>query len=146
MIGQWIRKIWIVINNLGQLHTREYKATKKQIVRLQLNEKRSKENQKRLMSWYWKRKLTWRKELIRYNSHPWIMFSLLDSLSFGEDGFRLKLDVQDQGGRKILDVDGQGGWGVLKIGKFSLMSSVYHPYYDTHYCHLWNFNNKTTQY
>ena len=34
----------------GQLHTQEYKATKKQIVRLQLNEKKSKESQARLMS------------------------------------------------------------------------------------------------
>ena len=25
--------------------------------------------------------------------------------------FRLKLDVQGQGGRRILDVDRQGGWG-----------------------------------
>ena len=40
---------------LGQLHTKEYKATKKQVVRLQLNrnivdEKKSKESQTRLMS------------------------------------------------------------------------------------------------
>ena len=41
---------------------------------LQLKEKKSIENQKRLMSWYRKRKPTWRKDLIRYNSHPWIMF------------------------------------------------------------------------
>ena len=32
----------------GQLHTQEYKGRKKQIVRLQLNEKKSKESQKRL--------------------------------------------------------------------------------------------------
>ena len=57
----------------GQLHTQEYKATKKQIVRLQLNEKKSKESQIRLMSWCWKLKPTWRKDLISYNSHPWIM-------------------------------------------------------------------------
>ena len=30
------------------MHTQDYKATKKQIERLQLNEKRSKENQTRL--------------------------------------------------------------------------------------------------
>ena len=40
----------------GQLHTQEYKATKKQIVRLQPNEKKSKGGQTRLMSWYWKQK------------------------------------------------------------------------------------------
>ena len=34
----------------GQLHTQEYKTTKKQIVRFQLNEKKSKESQTRLMS------------------------------------------------------------------------------------------------
>ena len=33
-----------------QLHTQEYKTTKKQAVRLQLNEKKSKESQTRLMS------------------------------------------------------------------------------------------------
>ena len=44
------------------------------IVRLQLNVKNSKESQTRLMSWYWKRKPTWREDLITCNSHPWIMF------------------------------------------------------------------------
>ena len=34
----------------GQLHTQEYKATKKQIVRLHLNEKKSKGSQTRLMN------------------------------------------------------------------------------------------------
>ena len=42
----------------GQLHRLEYKDTKKQIVRRQRNEKKSKEDQTRLMSWYWKRKPT----------------------------------------------------------------------------------------
>ena len=37
-------------DNFGQLHTKEYKGTKRQIVRLQLNEKKSKEGQIRLMS------------------------------------------------------------------------------------------------
>ena len=27
------------------------------------------------MGWYWKRKPTWRKDLITYNSHPWIVVS-----------------------------------------------------------------------
>ena len=79
LIAKWVLKIWIIINKrhfdiFGQLLTQEYKATKKQILRLQLNEKKSKESHKRLMSWYWKRKLTWKKDLITYNSHPWIMF------------------------------------------------------------------------
>ena len=34
----------------GQLQTQECKVTKKQIIRLQLNEKKSKDGQKRLMS------------------------------------------------------------------------------------------------
>ena len=59
----------------GQLHTQEHKVTKKQIVRVQLNKNKSKEKQTRLMSWYWKRKPTWRKDLTTYNNHPWIMFS-----------------------------------------------------------------------
>ena len=59
-----------------QLHTQEYKPTKKEIMRLQLNEKKSKEIQTRSMNWYWKGKPTWRKELITYNSHTWIIFSL----------------------------------------------------------------------
>ena len=42
----------------GQLHTEDYKATEKQLVRLLLNEKKSKEGQTRLMSWNWKRKPT----------------------------------------------------------------------------------------
>ena len=42
----------INVNNydtFGELHTQEYKATKKQIVSLQPNEKKSKERQKRLI-------------------------------------------------------------------------------------------------
>ena len=54
------------------LYTQEYKAAKTQTVRLQLNEKKSQES---LTSLEWKGKLTWRKDLITYNSHPWIMFS-----------------------------------------------------------------------
>ena len=42
---------------------------------LQLNEEKSMESQTRLIiSWCWKRKPTWRKDLITYNSHPRIMF------------------------------------------------------------------------
>ena len=48
----------------GQLLRQEYEATKKQIMRLQLNQKKSKESQTRLMSWYRKRKPTGRKDLI----------------------------------------------------------------------------------
>ena len=43
----------------------------------------------------------------------------------GRRGWRLKLDVTDEGDRKMLDVDGQGGWVVLKIRQFSWTSYVY---------------------
>ena len=70
------------------------------------------------MSWYWKRKSTWRKDLITYNSHPWIMFSLswLDIIWRG--GVRLKLYLQGQGGGRILEVDGRGGGGPWKLENF----------------------------
>ena len=71
----------------GQLHTQQYKVTKKKVLRFQLNEKKSKESKTILMSWYRKRKPTRRKDLITYNIHPWIMFSFnqgsFDWLSFG---------------------------------------------------------------
>ena len=40
------------------------------------------------MSWYWKQKPTWRKDLITYNGHPWIMFSFnwLVIISRGREG------------------------------------------------------------
>ena len=48
------------------------------------------------MSWCWTRILTWRKDLITYNSYPWIMFS-----------FNWLVIIWT----KNLDVDGQGGRG-----------------------------------
>ena len=78
-------KMWIIF---GQLYTQKYKAMEKQIVKLQLNEKKSQESQTRLMSWYWKRKPTWRKHVIIYNSHSCTVFSfnwLVIILSFGEE-------------------------------------------------------------
>ena len=89
--------------------------------------KKSKESETRLMGWYWKRKPIWRKGLITYNSHPWIMFSFNWLVIIWRVVFHLKLDVQGQRGKKNLDVDGQGGWGVLKIGQFWWTSYVYHP-------------------
>ena len=55
-------------------HTRVWSHENTKIVGLQLNEKKSTESQTRLMSWYWKGKSTWRKDLTTYDSHPWIMF------------------------------------------------------------------------
>ena len=70
------------------------------------NGNESMENQTRWMGWYWKQKPTWRKDLITYSSHTWIMFSFIDWLSFGGGwgGGRLKLDFQGQGGRIIFNV------------------------------------------
>ena len=91
---------------------------------LQLNEKKSVESHTRLMSWYWKQKPTWRKDLLIYISHSWIMFS---GYHLERGRGRLKLYVQGQGGKIVLVVSGQGGWGVLKIGQSSWTSYVFSP-------------------
>ena len=94
-----VLKMWITAHN-WQLHTQEYKATKKQIVRLQLNEKKSKQSQTKLMSWYWKQKPTWRKDIITYNIHPEVMFSF-NWLVIIWRGRVFVLDVQGQGVEKF---------------------------------------------
>ena len=107
MIGKWITKIGIIKNNFGQLHTQEFKARKKEIVRLKFNKKKSKESQKKLMSSHWKRKLTWRKDLITYNSHPWIM------LFFKLIGYHLE--------RRM----GEGWWGLFETGRFTTIAKYF---------------------
>ena len=79
-------------------------------VSLQLNGKKPVGRQSRLMSWDWKRKPTWRKDLIAYSSHPWILFSFNWLAIIWKRGILLKLDVEDQGGGRILDVGGQREW------------------------------------
>ena len=79
-----------------QLH----KATKKQIVKLQLNEKKSRK--------------AWQDYWVIVILGLWFLFN--DWLSFRE-GFCLKLNLQGQGGGKIFEEDGQG-WA----------SYVYHPW------------------
>ena len=66
------------------------------------------------------RKPTWRKCLITYNSHLWIMFSFNWLVIIWREGrgVSLKLDVQGQRGGRILDVDGQSGWGLSKLDNF----------------------------
>ena len=103
----------------------------------QLNEKKSMESQTRLISWYWKQKTTWRKDLITYNSHLGLCFLLIDWLSFGEGGsgggggsggsgggggegwfaWNWMSKVKGTGGR-ILDVVRQGGGGFWKLDNF----------------------------
>ena len=70
------------------------------------------------MSWFWKGKSTWRKELITYNSHSWIMFSFNWLVINWRGWVRLKLDVQDQGGGRIIGVVGQRGRGSGKLDNF----------------------------
>ena len=127
MIAKWVLKMWIIINKRHFVIfldncTQEYKATKKQIVRLQLNEKKSKKSQTRLMSWYWKQKLTWSKDLITCNSHLWIMFFffLINWLSFGEEVGSFEVGRPKSRGWTR-------GRGILKIGQFFWTSYVYHP-------------------
>ena len=71
-----INQVWLGLfrDIFVQLYTQEYKATRKQVVKLQLNEKKSKKSHTRLMRWYWKQKPTWRKDLVTHDSQPWIMF------------------------------------------------------------------------
>ena len=69
------------LDTFGQLHTQEYKATKKQIVRFQPNEKKSKEwvdteNASQPKGWTW-----WHITVILG-----LCFLLIDWLSFGEVG------------------------------------------------------------
>ena len=137
MIGKWILKTWIIINNFGQLHTQELKSTKKQVLRLQLNEKTWKESQTWLMSLYWKRKPIWRKDLITYNSFPWIMFSFKQLViiwrggggggggGWGEGSF--EIGRPRWRGWKNFGHRWTKWWGVLKIRQFSWTSYVYHP-------------------
>ena len=108
---------------------------------LQLNEKKSMESDElilkrmesnELMSWYWKRKPTWRRDLITYNSRPRILFHFNWLVIIWKGGIYLKLDVQSQGSGRILYITGQSGWGVLKIGQFSWTSYVYRRYIYTH--------------
>ena len=83
LIAKGVLKTWMIINKrhlLMFLDNRTHKSIKPRRRRynsaLQPNKLKSKENQKRLMGWYWKRKPTWRKDLITYNSYLWMMLSL----------------------------------------------------------------------
>ena len=80
------------------------------------------ESQTRLMSWYWKRKPTWRKDLIRYNSHPWIIFFLIDWLSFrdwmGEERSSFEVGRPRSRWWKNFDVAGQSKGGSWQLDNF----------------------------
>ena len=97
-----VLKTWIIAHN-WQLHTQEYKTTKNQRVRLQLNEKVEGKPDK---------------------INELILKTKRNDIEGG--GGCLKLDVQGQGGGVILDVDGRG-WRSLKIWQFSWASYVYYP-------------------
>ena len=89
---------------------------------LQLNEKKSMENQTRLMSWYWKRKSTWRKDLMLYNSHPRIMFYfnwlvIIWREKRGEGPF--EIDRTRSRGQKNFGRGWTRRWGVFQTAQFS---------------------------
>ena len=118
-----------IINNFGQLHTQEFKATKNQVVRIQLNEKKWKESQTFSMSLYWKQKPTWREGLITYNSHPRIMFSFKGLVMIWREGVCFKLDIQSQEGKRISDIVGQRGWRSWKLDSFPGRYMCIIPYF-----------------
>ena len=81
-IAKWVLKMWIIINKrhfLIFLDNSTHKTIKPGRRRynseVSVNGKKSKKSQTRLMGWYWRRKPTWRKDLITFNSHPWTIFS-----------------------------------------------------------------------
>ena len=96
-----------------------------------LNGKKSMESQTREKSWYWKQKTTLRKDLITYDSHPWIMFSFIWLVIIWRwRVVHLKLDVQSQGGGRILDVAGQARWGSWKLDNFHGHDMCIVPYIE----------------
>ena len=89
LIEKLVLKMWLIINkrhfviSLGNSTHKSKKLQKKTDSEASAKWK-VKENQTRLFSWYWKWKPTLRKDLITYDSHLWIMFFLIDWLSFRE--------------------------------------------------------------
>ena len=90
-------------------------------MRLHLNEKKSKENQARLIGWYWKRKPTWSKDLITCNSHPWIMFSFNWLVKRGSFGHPSSRGWKNFGQRWIRGVAGLENWTIFE--DFTCISS-----------------------
>ena len=132
LITKWVLKMWIIIKKrhlvilLGNYTHKSVKPRKKQIVRLQLNENKSKESQTTLMSWYWKQKPTWRKDLIIYNTDPWICFLLIDGYHL-QRGSSFEIGRARSRGWKNFGRRWTRRWNFLKIGQFSWTSYVYHP-------------------
>ena len=61
------------------------------------------------------------------NSHPWIVFFLIDWLPFRDGGEgRFKIGPPRSTGWKNFGHRWTRGWGVLKIGRFSWTSYVHH--------------------
>ena len=115
-------------------HTR-VKSNKKAGSEASTKWKEVKGKPEKIISWYWKWKSTWRKNLVTIIVILRLCFLSINWLWFGEKygfggvggGTCLKLDFQGQGGRRMLDIDGKGGRGVMKIEQFSWTSYVYHP-------------------
>ena len=94
-----------------------HEPLKKWIVRLQLNEKKSKESKTRLMGWYWKANLKEGRIICNKVVILGLRFLLIHWLSYGE-GALFKTGRPRSRGWKNFDVNGPGRWGVLKNGQF----------------------------
>ena len=102
----------------------------------------------RLIDWYWKLKLTCRKVMIIYNSHPWIMLSFnwlviiwRERRGGGGGGGRVvrcrKLDLQGQGVEEFWTQINKQGWGSWKMNNFHGLHMCIIPYADlTHFMPL----------
>ena len=77
------------------------------------------------MSWYWKQKLTWRKGLITYNSHPWVRFSfnwlvIIWRRRGGGRGFVWNWTSKVKGVEEFWTYMGKGGGGSWKLRTISM--------------------------
>ena len=84
----------------------------------QENENKSTESQERLMSWYWKWKPTWRKDLITYNSHPRIMFPFNWLVITWRGGSSFEIGRPGSSSWKNFGRSWTKGWGSWKLDNF----------------------------
>ena len=62
----------------------------------------------RVYSQYWKRQPKWKKELIGYSSHTWIVFLEFLGFHLEKENVCFNFDVKVQGGGRILDAFWRG--------------------------------------
>ena len=70
------------------------------------------------MSWYWKQKPTWRKDLITYNSHPCIMFSFNWLVIIWRGGFVWNWTCKVKRMEELWTYIDKGGDGSWKLDNF----------------------------